>query len=165
MSQAGQHQSSHDYTSHIKSFDVIKISSSIIITNDSATSAWPASVKTKHKETITRSLTLLESASEFIIWSFKETEKWFCDIERTCLKSWCQRVELKKRRQKLKHSFVISVWACELKGIHYIWTWKKLKTQAGKALLDLEQTRSDWKICELKTDISERSSSSFHTEK
>ncbi|OJD22996.1 hypothetical protein ACJ73_05653 [Blastomyces percursus] len=72
-SQVGQHQTSHGYTPHIKSFDVIRVSPNSNIANDSSSLAWPASMETNDKDTFTGPPLLLGPKGQFFTWPSEET--------------------------------------------------------------------------------------------
>lgn len=75
-SQAGQHQTSHGYTPHITSFDVIKVSPNLYIADDSSSLAWPASMETNDKDTFTGPPLLLGPKGQFFTWPSEETGEW-----------------------------------------------------------------------------------------
>ncbi|GAB1311835.1 hypothetical protein MFIFM68171_02045 [Madurella fahalii] len=73
MDKEKKHLTSHGYTPHLNSFNVIKVEPAPRILKDEGSTAWPAETATKPRETIGGPPGLLGPVEDFIAWPSEET--------------------------------------------------------------------------------------------
>ncbi|POR32695.1 Uncharacterized protein TPAR_07104 [Tolypocladium paradoxum] len=71
--QARKHQTSHGYTPHINSFEIVEVSPASGTRDDVSSLAWPEDADSRPRETIEGPPALLGPKNAFITWPSEET--------------------------------------------------------------------------------------------
>ncbi|CCF33698.1 hypothetical protein CH063_05839, partial [Colletotrichum higginsianum] len=69
----GEHESSHSYTPHLKSFNVVTVVRGGYIKDDRVGNTWPSEIEARPRDAITGDPGLLGPKEEFITWPAEKT--------------------------------------------------------------------------------------------
>lgn len=68
-----KHVTSHGYTPHVNSFNVVRVEPARKVVKDKESKAWPKEAATKLRETVNGPPGLLGPVESFIVWPSEET--------------------------------------------------------------------------------------------